>query len=323
MEELKKLVAEILEKRREIRSVCFVGCGASRADLYPAYYFLVNNARKLRASIHTANEFNYATPVSVDETAIVIACSLGGNTPETVKAVSVARERGAYAIAVTHNPDSPLTKDADSVVVFDWEAGYSAKEDKKVKVLMLAAEILNQTEGYDAYDKMLEAADKIYGVIDNAVKSVIPEAKKFAEEYKDAPMIYVTSSGAMQELAWSFSACLMMEMQWIPASAFNDGDFFHGPFEMVEKDAPYLLFMNDGRTRAMDSRTLDFLLRFGARVTVLDAKDYGLGSAASKEVIDYFNPIILSPISRIYAEQMAVVRNHPLTKRRYMWKLEY
>ena len=92
---------------------------------------------------------------------------------------------------------------------------------------------------------------------------------------------------------------------------------------MVEEDAPYLLFMNDGRTRAMDSRALDFMLRFGARVTVLDAKDFGLSSAASKEVIDYFNPMILSPISRIYAEQMAIVRNHPLTKRRYMWKLEY
>lgn len=73
----------------------------------------------------------------------------------------------------------------------------------------------------------------------------------------------------------------------------------------------------------MDSRAMDFLLRFGAKVTVLDAKDFGLGSAVSKEVIDYFNPMILSPISRIYAEQMAIVRNHPLTKRRYMWKLEY
>lgn len=203
-------------------------------------------AKQLRTSIHTANEFNYATPVSVDETAIVITCSLGGNTPETVKATSVAKSLGAHTIAVTHAAGSELTKDADYTVVFDWEGGYSAKQDKMIKVLVLAAEILNQTEGYAAYEKMIDGAEKIYSAIDEAVKSVVPEAKKFAEEYKDAPIVYVTSSGAMQELAWSFSACLMMEMQWIPSATFNDGDFFHGPFEMVEKDVPYLLFMNEG-----------------------------------------------------------------------------
>lgn len=323
MKELKNMVEEIVKKQPEIKSVFFVGCGASRSDLYPAYYFMVNNAKQLRASIHTANEFNYATPVSVDETAIVITCSLGGNTPETVKATSVAKSLGAHTIAVTHAAGSELTKDADYTVVFDWEGGYSAKQDKMIKVLVLAAEILNQTEGYAAYEKMIDGAEKIYSAIDEAVKSVVPEAKKFAEEYKDAPIVYVTSSGAMQELAWSFSACLMMEMQWIPSATFNDGDFFHGPFEMVEKDVPYLLFMNEGRTRAMDSRALDFMQRFDAKVTLIDAKDFGLSNVVAKEVIDYFNPIMISPVARIYAEQIAIVRNHPLTKRRYMWKLEY
>lgn len=67
-------------------------------------------AKQLRTSIHTANEFNYATPVSVDETAIVITCSLGGNTPETVKATSVAKSLGAHTIAVTHAAGSELIR---------------------------------------------------------------------------------------------------------------------------------------------------------------------------------------------------------------------
>ena len=91
---------------------------------------------------------------------------------------------------------------------------------------------------------------------------MVPEAKAFAEKYQDAPIIYVTSSGATEEVAWAFSSCLMMEMQWIPSSTFNTGDFFHGPFEMVEKDAPYLLFMNEGRTRALDARAMTFMQRF-------------------------------------------------------------
>lgn len=81
--------------------------------------------------------------------------------------------------------------------------------------------------------------------------------------------------------------------------------------------------MNDGRTRAMDSRALTFLERFDAKTTVIDAKDFGLGSLLPGGVAEYYSPMVISAVLRIYAEQLAIVRNHPLTKRRYMWKLEY
>ena len=55
----------------------------------------------------------------------------------------------------------------------------------------------------------------------------------------------------------------------------------------------------------------------------MDAKDYGLGSQIDKSVVEYFNPMLISGVLRIYAEQLAIVRSHPLTMRRYMWKLEY
>lgn len=321
--ELKQIINEIKGKQPNIKSVFFVGCGASKAELYPGKYFLEENARSLRVSLYTANEFNYATPVSVDETAIVITCSLGGNTPETVKATSKAKELGAHVIAVTHTPNSPITKDADYVVEHGFKASYSAKLEKMTKVLTLAVEILNQFEGYKYYDKMVSGLDKIYGLIDQAVTTVVPQAREFAKKYKDAPVIYLMSSGATHEVAYAFSICLMMEMQWINSGSFHDGEFFHGPFEIVEKDVPFVLLMNEGKTRPMDSRALDFLQRFDALTTVVDAKDFGLSSIASKEVIDYFNPMLITAVLRVYAEQIAILRNHPLTKRRYMWKIEY
>ena len=80
----KQIIEAIKAERPEINTLFFVGCGASSAEQSPAQYFMDCNARKIRTSFYTANEFNYATPVSLDETAIVIACSLGGTTPETV-----------------------------------------------------------------------------------------------------------------------------------------------------------------------------------------------------------------------------------------------
>ena len=295
----------------------------SMSEMFPAKYFMDRNAKTLRSSIHTANEFNYSTPVSCDETAIVVTCSLSGGTPEAVAATKKARELGASVVSVTINPESPLATNAEYQIIHGFYANYAAKMEKMGNVLAFACEVLNAYEGYADYDAMQDGFAKIYDLIENAVSTLTPTAKKFADSYADDPMIYVMGSGAAQMSAYSFSMFLLMEMQWIPSSYFNAGEFFHGPFELVDKDVPYLLLMSDGPTRPMDSRALTFLQRFDAKVTVVDAKDYGLSSAIDKSVVEFFNPMLITGVLRVYAEQLAIVRNHPLTMRRYMWKLEY
>ena len=81
--------------------------------------------------------------------------------------------------------------------------------------------------------------------------------------------------------------------------------------------------MNDGPTRPMDERAKTFLLRFEAKLTVVDARDYHLDEAVPAEVKDFFNPVLLGAILRVYAERLSEEREHPLSQRRYMWKMEY
>lgn len=318
----KEIVQEIVANQ-EVTSVIFVGCGASKADLYPAKYFLDQNAKKLRISHFTANEFNYATPVSVDEHTVVISASLGGTTPETVQANAVAKEKGATVISLTRSKGSALTKDADYVIYHGFSENYAAKLQKTGYCLQLAVELLNQIEGYESYDKMMAGFSKIYDLSQESAESARLQAKKFAERFKNEHVIYIMSSGATHEVAYSSSICLMLEMQWINSGTFHAGEFFHGPFEIVDKDVPFILLMNDGRTRKMDARALTFLDRFDAKTEVVDALDYGLSAHIAEEVLDYFNPFVITAVFRVYAEELSYARQHPLTKRRYMWKLEY
>ncbi|WP_165005364.1 MULTISPECIES: SIS domain-containing protein [unclassified Enterococcus] len=315
-----KEIIQTITKENKISSVFFVGCGASKADLYPAKYFLEQEAVQLRVHHYTANEFNFATPTAVDHTAIVITASLGGTTPETVEANAVAKEKGAHVISLTRSVDSPLTKEADFVIYHGFAESYAAKLEKTGYALQLAVEILEQTEGYDHYDQMIESFPKVYQLCQEAAQEARLDAKKFAEKFKADPVIYVMSSGATHEVAYSTSICLM---QWIHSGTFHSGEFFHGPFEIVDKDVPFILLMNDGKTRKIDSRALTFLQRFDAKVTVVDALDHGLSSVIGQEVIDYFNPFLITAVFRVYAEELSLAREHPLTKRRYMWKLTY
>ncbi|WP_291293363.1 SIS domain-containing protein [Enterococcus sp.] len=318
----KQIVKEIV-KEKEVKSIVFVGCGASKADLYPAKYFLDQNAKQLRISHYTANEFNHATPASLDETTVVISASLGGTTPETVEANAVAKEKGATVISLTRSVDSPLTKDADYVIYHRFAENYAAKLEKTGFCLELAVELLNQIEGYEHYDAMMAGFATIYDLSQKSAESARKQAKAFAQRFKDEQVIYVMSSGATHEVAYSTSICLLMEMQWIHSGTFHSGEFFHGPFEIVDKDVPFILLMNDGKTREIDARALTFLERFDTKTEVVDALDYGLSAHISKEVLDYFNPFVITAVFRVYAEELSEAREHPLTKRRYMWKLTY
>lgn len=319
--EIKKIVEEIV-KAKQIENIYFVGCGASKADLYPAKYFVEHNS-KLKTALITANEFNYDMPSDVGEKSIVVTASLGGSTPETVTATGKAKELGAAVISLTMEAGSAITKDADYVIVHGFAKNYAAKLEKMISALKVAVEVVNQVEGYANYEQMEEGFEKIPALIEKAASQVTVQAKQFAEQYADASQVYVLGSGATAEVAYATSLCLFLEMQWINSASVHSGEFFHGALEITDKDVPFVLFMNEGKTRETDARALTFLQRFDAKVTVIDSKDYGLSSVVDASVVDYFNPMLLTAVVRVHAEKLGELRGHPLSKRRYMWKLEY
>ncbi len=318
----KEIVADVLSNH-EINSVAFVGCGASMSDLYPAKYFLANNTDKLNVQLFTANEFNYDTPKWLGEHTFVITCSLGGGTPETVAANKTAKNAGAPVVALTKEAGSALTEGVDHVIVHGFDANYAAKCEKPGYALALAVEILQQTEGTDLYDDMITGLTNVYDLVEDAAQHAKKAAIQFAQDFKDDEMIYFMASGASEKMAYSHAAFLFTEMQWIDAASYNTGEYFHGPFEVTTPGKPYVFFMSDGATRPMDARALTFLERMDAKVAIIDSKDYGLANAVPASVVTYFNPFLHLAVMREYGNQIAEARQHPLTKRRYMWKLSY
>ncbi len=116
--------------------------------------------------------------------------------------------------------------------------------------------------------------------------------------------------------------CIFMEMQWIHSNAIHAGEYFHGPFEITDREIPFILQLSEGKTRALDERALAFLEKYGKRIEVLDAKELGL-STIDSAVVDYFNHSLYNNVYVVYNQALAAKRQHPLTTRRYMWKVSY
>ena len=190
-----------------IRNVLLVGCGASRADLYPGKFLIASEARSINADTFTANEFVHATPAALGEQSIVILCSHSGGTAETVESARIARDAGALTIALTHNASGDIAAVVDHAIIYEWGDDTRVDKNPMTIALALCLEVLQQVEGYAHYDAFREAVGRIDGIVRAAQEAVRENADAFAERHQDDSPFYILSSGASFAHAYAFAIC--------------------------------------------------------------------------------------------------------------------
>lgn len=323
-EKIKQIVSEIKEKlapKGGLKHVYFVACGGSKAAIFPGLYLLQSEAKTFSATTYTSNEFVHATPKELDERCVAVICSLKA-TPETVKAVETANAKGAITIAMTGSMETGMAKVGQYVVVYSNGAPQDYSNSNQACSLRIGFELLHQIEGWDKYDKAMDAYQYINEIVDEAKKDCLPAAQAWAQKEKDEPIFYVLASGSNYGVAYSMCCCHFMEMQWKHAVCLHTGEYFHGPFETTDKKLPMVLIMGEGRTRALDERCLKFLKTYAENFIVIDFKELNKGRI-DPDVVEFFNPVVLIPIERYYVFQMSQVTGHSMDERRYMYKVEY
>ncbi|CQR56982.1 SIS domain-containing protein [Paenibacillus riograndensis] len=322
--EIKDIISDIRSKLKEnggLKHIYFVACGGSQAAIFSGHYLIQKEARTFGTSIYNSSEFVHATPAMLDEQCIVVLCSLNA-TAETVQAVQLANERGAYTIAMTGFPTTEMATNGMYPVVYSNGEQQIYSQGNQSSVLRISFEILHQFEAYAHYQAALEAFTKVDSIVASARTYIKRIASRFADEYKDDEIFYVMASGPAYSTAYTMAYCHFMEMQWRHAVPMHSGEYFHGPFETTDKNIPIILFVSEGATRPLDERALTFLTRYAQRVTVIDAKELGI-NIIDDSVAEYFLSVIMIPVERDIVSRMAEIRNHSMNMRRYMWKVEY
>ena len=330
--DIKNIIAEILEAKKSkggVKNLYFVGCGGSLGALYPAKTFMEKECASIKSAWINSNEFVHSTPRDFGENSIICLACHKGNTPETIEAAKLGKEKGAAVIVLTWLEESEIIEFGDYIIRYAFDASPDHLKgdidyagEKTIGALLVAVELTAQTEGYENYDKFQEGLGMISNIIKNARAHVAERALEFAETYKNDPVIYTMGSGAAYGAAYMESICIFMEMQWLDSSSIHTGEYFHGPFEITDANRPFMLQISEGSTRPLDERALKFLRTYAKRIEVLDAKELGL-STIDASVVDYFNHSLFNNVYPIYNHALAEKREHPLVTRRYMWKVEY
>jgi len=308
--------------REAVTDMFFVACGGSNALLMSGHYAVEREAETIASFSYSSAEFLARAPKRLGKGSIVILCSHSGNTPETVAAAKYAREAGALTISFTHLENSPLDQASEATILYQYNP-LAVSEDHAAPMLMrLVFGILAAREGNGKLAKVEKALASMSKTIEGVIAHHKPSIAAWAERSKREPVIYTMGSGANWGSAYSFAICILQEMQWVHSAAIHAGEYFHGPFEVTDFDVPFIILKGLGNARKMDERALAFAEKYSKRLLVLDAAEFGLEALAG-DAAEYLTPMLFTALLRAYAVALADSRGHPLTVRRYMWRMEY
>ncbi len=312
---------------RTFSHLFLVACGGSLAVMMAGKYFADRHSATLACDIYNGDEFACRDPARLGPDTLVILCSQTGTTKETVRAAHHAKVRGATTIGMTLNPQSPLAEAVDHTVAY--EAAYttgkpidSAYSNYGVLYMLLAG-LFDTREKADLTADLLTSLGQLQPAIERAHEAFADRFKALAPRFAPRKTIYTLASGASYGAAYSYAICVLMEMQWYDSQAIHANEFFHGPFEVVDKDASFVVMMGLDETRRLTERARDFLFRFGSRdnILVLDAAELDLTGMVDR-MKPYLVPLILFDTLWRFAYRLADLRDQPMLEgRRYMKKL--
>ncbi len=322
-EHLKQIAQAVsaVEQMGTVNAVYFVACGGSQAVLMAGQY-IFDKETTVPSHVYTANEFMYDTPKSLNEQSLVISCSHSGNTPETVAATKLAREKGAMTIALSNAEGSPLWNAAQCPVHYDWGKEVSDSDKNKGILYGLLFHLLKVLAPSEKWDVCLKELDKLSELSGKAKELYQEKAERWAKENKREKLIYTIGSGINYGEVYSTAMCWFMEMQWLHSGCIHSGEYFHGPFEVTDYDVPFLLVKSIGNTRFLDQRVEDFSKKYSDKMLILDQEDLPLAGVAD-EAKPYIAAILSGVVIRQFVEAIAFERGHSLDVRRYMWHMEY
>lgn len=315
-------VGHIIRKclRDGAENIYFLGAGGAAILMQPAVQ-LLRNRSTFPVFCELPAELVIAGSPSLSSRSIAVIPSLSGATKESVAMLQKLKEVGATVIALVGHADTPLGKEADYPVV-NFAADDTSSESFYIQSLLIALAILDQRGEIGNYDDIVKQLRNLPGVLLSAKQQYESKAEDFAKIIAGSDYHIVTASGNAWPEAFYYAMCILEEMQWIRTRPVHASDFFHGTLELVDKDVSVILFKGEDDLRPLAERVEGFAPRYTEKFAMLDTAELR-ADGISQEVRKLLSPILLATMLERISAHLEVMRDHPLTTRRYYKRVAY
>lgn len=282
---------------------------------------LLQRRSRFPVFIDLAAELVVTGSANLTERSIVVIPSLSGTTKESVALLAKAKEIGATVLTLVGHQESPLGKGGDHAFVNFAEDDTSC-ESFYLQSLFIALSILRHRGEIDNYEPIVSELEKLPRLLLDVKRSYEDKAEGFARILAGSDYHIIAGAGNAWPEAFYYGMCILEEMQWIRTRPVHASDFFHGTLELVEKGVSVVLLKGEDSLRPLADRVQNFAPSYTDKLTVLDTAQFEL-PGISAEVRSLVSPIVLATVLERISAHLEVMRNHPLTTRRYYKRVAY
>jgi fructoselysine-6-phosphate deglycase len=315
---LDEVIVSCLEKGAE--NIFFLGTGGAAILMQPAAQLLQRKSR-FPAFIDLPAELVITGSANLMAKSIVVIPSLSGTTKESVTFLAKAKEIGATVLTLIGHEETPLGRGGDHAFVNFAEDDTSC-ESFYLQSLFIALSIMRHRGEIENYDQLVSELETLPRLLLEVKRSYEDRAENFARILASSDYHIITGAGNVWPEAFYYGMCILEEMQWIRTRPVHASDFFHGTLELVEKGVSVILFKGEDGLRPLADRVENFAPNYTDKLTVLDTAEFAL-PGISPEVRGLVSPMVLATVLERISAHLEVMRNHPLTTRRYYKRVAY
>ena len=302
------------------KSLFFLGAGGAGILMQPAAQ-LLRTRSDFDVYVDWAAEIVRAGSARLGRHSIVVIPSLSGSTIESLSALEYCKEAGATVIALTGRADSALARGAD--FNFSNEAADdTSSESFYLQSLITVLAIMRARGKFSEYDTVVAQLRRLPELLLDVKRGADQRAARIAETIAADNYHIFTGAGLVWPQAHYYSMCILEEMQWIRTRPVHAADFFHGTLELLQDDVSVVLLKGEDAARPLAERVEAFAPRYTRKLTVLDAADYDL-PGISPMVRGMISQVVLATVLERVSAHLEVLRDHPLSTRRYYKRVEY
>ena len=322
-------VIDYKERLLAAKRFVIVACGTSwHAALIGKH--LIESFCRIPVEVEYASEFRYRDPV-IDSNDVVIAISQSGETADTLAAVELARNRGAFIYGICNAVGSsiPRATHTGSYIHVGPEIGVASTKAFTGQVTVLTMLALTLAKEKKTMDEGLYlAVVKELGHIPDKMKEVLKLNDRIAELSKIftyAHNFIYLGRGYSYPVALE-GALKLKEISYIHAEGYPAAEMKHGPIALVDAEMPVVVIATrNGLYEKVLSNIQEIKARKGRVIAIVTKGDTVISKIADTcielpETMECLDPLITTVPLQLLAYHIAVCKGMDVDQPRNLAK---
>ena len=305
-------LSALIDYRRQMinaKRVVIVACGTSwHAGLIGKQ--IIESLVRIPVEVEYASEFRYRNPV-VGKDDVVVAISQSGETADTLAAVQLAKEKGAFIYGICNAIGSsiPRATDTGTYIHVGPEIGVASTKafTGQVTVLTMIALAMGEAKGTIHRDEYLKIV------------------KGLARTFTYAHNFLYLGRGYSYPVALE-GALKLKEISYIHAEGYPAAEMKHGPIALIDSDMPVIVIAtHNAMYEKVLSNIQEIKARQGRVIALVSKGDDTIAHIADEvielpDVMECLEPLVATIPLQLLAYHVAVCKGKNVDQPRNLAK---